>query len=712
MTKKIFTLFLLLNCFANIFSQKKTLSVSDIYKGKFYAKSVGEIRPMNNGKHFSSLKNLHNGLFELEVFDYKNFEKQYSITQSPYYDYQFSNDQKKILFGGDFNKIYRHSKAGKYIIYDIETQKTTPIFEDKIQEPLFSSDGNKIAFAYKNNLYVFDYQLNKTEQITTDGEKNKIINGISDWVYEEEFGSVRQFDWSKNGNFLAFIRFDESQVPEFSMDIYGNGLYPTQQVFKYPKVGENNSKVELWVYNFAEKKKEKISSDAYYIPHLQWNNENSVLFYELNRHQNDFKIISYNILKKERKILYSEKSNSYVDIEMTKLHLLADNSFFITSEKDGFNHIYRYDSHGKLIKQVTKGNWQVTDFYGFNPKNKTIYYQSTERNSVQRDVYSISVNGKNKKLLSPEKGTNKAEFSKDFSYFINYHQSSTEPPSVAVFKTDNQQKIKELVNNNHLKDLVNSHSKTRKEFQQIEINSNLLNMWILKPEDFNPEKKYPVLMYQYSGPGSQSVTDKWFSYDDYWYLSLTQKGYIVVCVDGRGTGYKGADFKKVTYLQLGKYETEDQIKTAEYLASLPYIDASRIGIWGWSFGGFTSTNALLKGSHIFKMAIAVAPVTNWRFYDTIYTERFMRTPQENPSGYDENSPLNFANNLKGKYLLIHGTADDNVHIQNAMRMTEELIQKNKDFEWAVYPDKNHSIYGGYTRIHLFEKITNFILNNL
>ena len=478
------------------------------------------------------------------------------------------------------------------------------------------------------------------------------------------------------------------------------------------KAGESNSKVNAYVYYFSEDKTEEIGLNSpYYIPRLQWTKDPNIVSLQImNRHQNDFKLLYYNVLNKKTSIVYSEKNTTY--IEIPSLHILSNSNFLITSEKDGFNHIYLYSREGKQIVQLTNGNWEVTNFYGFDEKSKTAYYQSTERGSINRDVYAISEKATRKILLTEKKGVNDVSFSADFTYFIETHQSATEPPSTSIFETKLRKKIKQIIDNQSVKELVKTYTQTCKEFQTLNINGNNLNMWILKPYDFDMKKKYPVLMYQYSGPGSQSVQNQWFGYNDYWHLLLTQKGYIVVCVDGRGTGMKGAYFKKITQLQLGKYETEDQIKTAEYLSTLPYVDASRIGVWGWSFGGFTSTNCILKGNHIFKMAIAVAPVTNWRFYDTIYTERYMKTPTENPQGYDQNSPLDYAQNLVGKFLLIHGTADDNVHIQNTMRMVEELVQKNKKFEWVIYPDKNHGIYGGNTRIHLYEKMTQFVLENL
>lgn len=711
MKKFLLTISIFLTCFLG-FSQEK-ISVADIYNGRFYAHEFDKLYHLKNGKEFAKIEYSTEGKTKLVAYDYQTNSPQRILVETPdiIEDFQVHPLETKILLGSQIMPLYRKSKLGIYQVYNIETKQFIPIFEQPIQEPLLSPDANKVAFVFENNIYVRDLQTLQLTQVTTDGKLNETINGLSDWVYEEEFSVVRMFDWSPDSQWIAFLKFDESQVPEFSMDIYGEGLYPQQAVFKYPKAGEKLSKVSLWAYSLKNKNTLSIPTNANYIPRLEWAKKGNVLsFQTLNRHQNNFNLVYFDVVSKTSKIVYSETDERYV--ELPTLAILSDNSFLITSEKNGFNHIYYFQNNGKLKKQITQGNWDVTDLYGINENSKTIFYQSTEKGSIQRNVFSIHLNGKNKTLLTPKNGTNEADFSSDFSYFVATHESSTEPYSAIVFKTKGIEKVKELINNSHLVNVTNKFSTSRKEFQEIKLGDYSVNMWLLKPANFDPSKKYPVLLYQYSGPGSQSVKNDWLSHDDYWYLSLTQKGYIVACVDGRGTGFKGANFKKQTYLQLGKFETEDQIKTANYLATLPFIDKNRIGIWGWSFGGFISTNALLKGNSVFKMAIAVAPVTSWEFYDAIYTERFMRTPSENPSGYKENSPLYFAKNLKGKYLLVHGSADDNVHIQHTMRMVEELIQKNKPFDWAIYPDKNHSIYGGKTREHLFEKLTQFIENNL
>ncbi|MGS2725235.1 S9 family peptidase [Psychroserpens sp. BH13MA-6] len=703
-------------------AQNKEITLEEIWDGSFRTERMDALHSMKNGQQYSVL-NYENRTSQIDIFDYKTLEKVKTLVSASslddidyFTDYTFSADETKVLLATDVEPIFRRSTLGKYYVYDTNTNKTSLVSEEKIQEPTFSPDGTKIAYGLNNNLYVKDLNTNTTRQITFDGEKNKIINGITDWVYEEEFSFVRAYEWNAASNHIAFIRFDESNVPEFSMDVYGKELYQTQHVFKYPKAGEANAVVSLHLYDLnSEKTKEFKPKKAYndfYIPRIKWTNDAKILSAQyMNRHQNELDLWLINANTGDGKLVLEETDNAYVDVTFD-LTFLKDNSFIWTSEKDGWNHIYHYEDTGKLINQVTSGNWEVTNYYGYDEDTKRIFYQSTEDGSINRSVYSIGLNGKNKKRLTKNTGTNNAAFSADFTYFINTYSSATNPPEYTLNNAKTGDVIKSIKDNDKLSQKLAEYKTSAKEFSTINVNGNDLNMWMIKPANFDPSKTYPLFMYQYSGPGSQQVANRWNSSNDYWYQHLAQQGYIVACVDGRGTGYKGADFKKVTQNELGKYEVEDQIAAAKQLAQLPYIDENNIGIWGWSYGGFMSSNALLKGNDTFSMAIAVAPVTSWRFYDTIYTERYMTTPQENPSGYDENSPINHVDKLKGDFLLIHGTGDDNVHVQNTMRMVEALIQADKQFEWMLYPDKNHGIYGGNTRLHLYKKMTNFIHEHL
>ncbi len=706
-----------------VFCQEKQITLQDIWSGTFRTEGMQALHSMANGNQYSVLNfDRQSRTSTIDIYDYKTLEKVKTLVSSAdiseiqgFFDYSFSEDESKIILTTKSQPVFRRSTLGEYYIYDVASKKVTKVSEDLVQEPTLSPDGTKVAYGFENNLFVKDLTSGNVEQLTTDGEKNKIINGITDWVYEEEFSFVRAFDWNTDSNQIAFIRFDESEVPEFSMDVYGSDLYQTQHVFKYPKAGEANSKVSLHLYDLDSKKLTELSEDRpddFYIPRLKWTNEANVLSVQfMNRHQNELELWLFDTKDKSMTNVLKEKDKAYIDVTFN-LTFLKDNSFIWTSELDGFNHIYHYSKEGTLINQVTKGTWEVTNYYGFNEKANTIYYQSTENGSINRDVYSIQLNGKNKKRLTNKNGTNSASFSADFTYFINTFSSATVPYEYTLHTSKSGKLIKSIKDNRSLAKQLEGYVMSKKEFSTISVNGNDLNMWTIKPKDFDANKTYPLFMYQYSGPGSQQVANRWNSANDYWYQMLAQQGYIVVCIDGRGTGFKGAAFKKVTQNELGKYEVEDQIEAAKQLGKLDYIDAERIGIWGWSYGGFMSSNALLKGNDVFKMAIAVAPVTSWRFYDTIYTERYMTTPQENPSGYDENSPINHVDKLKGDYLLIHGTGDDNVHVQNTMRMVEALIQADKQFEWMIYPDKNHGIYGGNTRLHLYKKMTDFIHRTL
>ena len=701
---------------ANIKTGDKEITLEEIWDGTFSPKTMNALDSMNGD--FYSLLNSDEATKSTTVdkYSYATLEKIETIVDSKnlkeleaFESYSFNNDETKLILGTDFEKIYRHSFKGTFYAYDITSKKISLIGKG-IQEPIFSPDNKKVAYAKDNNLFIKDFSKNKITQITKDGKKNSIINGITDWVYEEEFAFVRAFEWSNDSKFLAFLRFDETEVPTFSMDIVGKDKYPTQQVFKYPKAGEKNAKVSLHIYNAVHKiLKKVILGDFEYIPRIKWSHKSILYATTLNRHQNNLKLYAISAFRASPRLVLDEKDDAYIDIN-DNLTFLRHNSFIWTSEKDGFNHIYHYTQDGKLINQITKGNWEVTNYYGYN--NGKIYYQSVENGSINRGIYSIDLEGKNKKLLSNKDGQNHASFSNNLNYFINNYSSAEIPPIYSLYSGEGKM-LKVIKDNTELKEELSEYKMSPKEYSTININGNDLNMWMVKPANFDANKKYPMLMFQYSGPGSQQVGNHWNIDKDYWHNMLAQKGMIVVCVDGRGTGFKGADFKKSTYLNLVKYETEDQIATAKKLAELSYIDEDNIGIWGWSFGGHMSTNSLLKGSDIFTTAIAVAPVTSWRFYDTVYTERFLRTPQENPAGYDQNSPVNYAEKLKGNYLLVHGTGDDNVHLQNSFRMINALIDANKQFDMFIVPDRAHAIRkGDRMRLNLYTKMTNFVEEHL
>ncbi|WP_286760466.1 S9 family peptidase [Salegentibacter sp. UBA1130] len=714
---------LLIAATSTIYAQDKEISLEEIYDGTFRQERLQSLQSLDNGKEYLVLnRDREANTTSIDVYSYKSGEKVRSLLNSKdlseisgFQGFELSEKEDKILLSTNMEQIYRRSSRGIYYIYDVEDKTLTKLSDNKIQEPTFSPDASKVAYVFENNIYTYDIATGEETQVTTDGKKNKLINGVTDWVYEEEFAFVRAFDWNKTGTHLAYLKFDETEVPEFSMDIFGQDLYPSQQVFKYPKAGETNSEVSLYTYELAAKESEKVELGDYedfYIPRIKWTQDPEILSVQvLNRHQNNLDLIFVDAEDNEAEVVMNETDEAYIDIT-NNLTFLEDNSFIWTSEKDGWNHIYLYDEDGELEKQVTEGNWEVTDYYGYDKDSKKIFYQSTENGSVNRDVYSIKINGKNKTRLTEKEGMNSGDFSADYTYFINSYTSTETPYEFTLHNAKNGKLVRKIKDNSALLEKEAAYNFAPKELSTIEVNGNELNMWMIKPNDFDENKEYPLLMFQYSGPGSQSVSNSYFGTNDYWYQLLANEGYIIATVDGRGTGFKGADFKKVTQNELGKYEVEDQIAAAQKLGARDYIDENRIGIWGWSYGGFMSSNAILKGNDTFSMAIAVAPVISWRFYDTIYTERYMTTPQENPSGYDENSPINHAEKLKGDYLLIHGGGDDNVHLQNTMRMVEALVQANKQFDWAIYPDRNHGIYGGNTRLHLYTMMTDFIKEKL
>ncbi len=712
----------LLASFSAVGQQK--ISIEAIYSGTFRAKGMDDLQALKNTNQYTVLNfDRSSNTSQINLYDFATLKKVATLIDTKDFknlegidSYTFSADEKSILIATNSDQIFRHSFVANYFIYDIASKKLSPLFDYKIQEPTFSPDGTQIAYAKDNNLFIYTIASKTTKQITFDGKKNEVINGITDWVYEEEFAFVRAFDWSSDSKKLAYIRFDESQVPEFSMSVFRKDLYPKIETFKYPKAGEKNSEVSLHIYDVIATATKEINLKNYadfYIARIKWTNDANVLSAQvLNRHQDNLDLLFIDGNSGTPKVILNEKDKAYVDVT-DNLTFLKDNSFIWTSEKNGFNHIYVYDKTGKLKNQVTNGNWEVTNYYGFDEKNQTVFYQSVENGSINRDVYRIGLNGKNKVRLSKNTGTNAATFSPNFQFYINSFSSATQPTNYTLNDAKTGKELQSIENNAALADKLKAYNLPSKEFFTLKTEKgNELNAWIMKPKDFDSNKKYPVFMYQYSGPGSQQVNNDWNGTDDYWFMMLTQQGYIVACVDGRGTGFKGADFKKCTQKELGKYEVEDQIDAAKVIGNYPFVDKNRIGIFGWSYGGFMASNCIMKGNDVFKMAIAVAPVTNWRFYDSVYTERYMQTPQENASGYDENSPINHVDKLKGKFLLIHGSGDDNVHVQNSMQMMEALIQANKQFDSQIYPDNNHGIYGGKTRIQLYNKMTNFIKENL
>ncbi|WP_207533040.1 S9 family peptidase [Desertivirga arenae] len=719
---------LLLIFSASFAQQPKDITLEDIFKkGTFRQNFVYGQQPLKDGKSYASIvRDPKSGLLTVVSNTYRDNKVARIIyseadivsgKDSLQVSTDFSPDETRVLLAKDEEEIYRHSRKAWYYIYNITSKKVAPVSKiGKQQFPTFSPDGNKLAYVIDNNIYILNLTSGKEEQITKDGAKNHIINGWADWVYEEEFSFARAFSWSPDGNKLAYYKFNETAVQEYSMPIY-EGLYPREYRYKYPKAGEKNSEVSIHVYDSNSRittKADVGDQTDQYLPRIKWTNlSNTLCILRLNRHQNTLDYLFTNAITGVSKVVMSEKDKAYIDIEKEQLTFLNDGKrFFNVSERDGFNHIYLYNNEGKVLKQLTKGSWEVTQVYGVDEKKGLIFFQSTESSPLRRDVYSISIDGTEKKKLSLIPGTNSADFSSDFSYYTLSHSTINEPLYITLHEKSGKL-VRVLEENLALKQRLKQFGYRGSEFFQFKTSQGIeLNGYMIKPKNFDVKQKYPVLLYVYGGPGSQNADDNFGGTRDIWFNMLAQKGYIIACVDNRGTGFRGAEFKKVTYKQLGKLEAIDQIETAKWFASQPYVDSGRIGIWGWSFGGYLSSLCATKGNGIFKMAMAVAPVTTWRFYDSIYTERFLQTPQENPEGYDSNSPIQFAKDLKGKFLLVHGTADDNVHFQNSAMFSEALIQAGKSFEQAYYPNKNHGIYGGNTTFHLYSKLTDFIFKNL
>ncbi len=718
MKKVLFFLFLT----TQVFAQQKQFSIDEIWNGEFRPQYIYGLKALPSSDYYSKIDyNKKENAYEIGIYKYPNQQKKEvafstkNFKNIGYFSYDFSKDESKILIATQRKPIYRHSSTGIFYVYDRKTKKLQKISDYPIQEPSFSPDNTKVAFVYKNNLFYKDLKSGETQQITFDGEKNKIINGIPDWVYEEEFGYSKAYEWNPDGSKIAYVKFDESEVPEFSMIRYGEDLYPKVETFKYPKAGEKNSKVSLHIYDLNNKqnKKVKIKGEYEYLPRIQWTHKNDCLtFITLNRLQNHLKLHKYNTSFDKSGVIVERKDNRYIDLEATdNLTFLPDGNFIWSSEEDGWNHFYLYDYKGKKIRQITKGNWEVTGFYGYHPKTKKIYYQSTENGSINRGIYSIDSKGKHKKLLSPANGTSNAEFSANFKYFINTFSNIHTPYTYTVRKGKDGKVIKILIDNHELKEKLKNYELPEKKFITLKTADGTdLNAYIIKNNSIKPNGA--LFVYQYSGPNVQTVRNTWNSSNDYYHFLLANRGYTILSVDPRGTGGRGAEFKKSTYKQLGKLELEDISTAAIEFAKKNHLNPNRIGIWGWSFGGFMSSNAILKKPDVFSLAIAVAPVTNWRFYDTVYTERYLQTPQDNPEGYDDNSPLFFTKGLKGKFLLVHGSADDNVHLQNSMRLAKKLQENDQPFDEMIYTDKNHGIYGGKTRHHLYKKMLRYINNHL
>jgi dipeptidyl-peptidase-4 len=709
----------------------KRIELTDVVGSRNFAqKSVSGLRSMNDGLNYTTLeegkkivKYSYKTGTQVEVlFDLSKIE---NPGFSGFSDYAFSNDETKILFTTKRQSIYRHSFTAEYFIWNMTTKEMSPLSANGAQQlATFSPDGERVCFVRSNNIFIKNLKFSTEIQVTRDGKFNEIINGAPDWVYEEEFSCNKAFEWSPDSKFLAFVKFNETEVPMFNIPMYKgqkpelkeNQLYPGSYSYKYPKAGEKNSVVSVHIYDLKAKSSvtAEIGEDKeQYIPRIKWTADASDLaIMKVNRLQNQVDIVLANPYTGDTRAFFTEKNKRYIDEGFyDDFVFLPDNKYIVlNSERNGFSHLYLYDRQGFEVKQLTNGNFDVTKFYGFDPLKKLFYYQAAKESPLRREVYFVSLDGKKSGKLSTQIGTNSTDFSSGFKYYINYF-SNLETPNLITLHDQTGSLIRTLQDNSDLKKTLNEYKLPKKEFFSFKTSEGVeLNGWMIKPVDFDATKKYPVLMTQYSGPNSQQVADKWGGIG--WHDYLAQEGFLIACVDPRGTAARGEEFRKMTYQQLGKYESDDQVEAARYLSSLPFVDKNNIAIWGWSYGGFMAALCMEKGADVFKAGISVAPVTNWRFYDSVYTERYMRTPQENPEGYDDNSPLSHAEKIKGNYLLIHGSADDNVHFQNTMEFTERMVQAGVQFDMAAYTNRNHGIYGGNTTMHLYTKMTNWLKERL
>ena len=730
----ILTLFLMMGTFFATAQEKKNITLEDLYmKPTFYAKSVRGMNSMKDGATYGSFErgalNIYNyktGKLVKTLFDIKDLVLEGAEAPIPMQNYELSDDESKLLVLTDMESIYRHSYTANYYVYDLKTKSLQALSDNGKQRlATFSPDATKVAFMRDNNLFIKDLATGKEMQFTNDGIYNHIINGAPDWVYEEEFSFSQGFFWSPDSKKIAYMKFDESKVKEFQMEEF-EGLYPEWYSFKYPKAGEDNSIVEIYVYDLASGKTVKMDTGTetdIYLPRIAWTKDPNVLAIQrLNRHQNHLEILAANATTGASRVFFDDTNEYYIDIT-DDWHFLEDGKrFLMTSEKSGYNHIYLYNLDGTLVKQLTDGPWDVTSVYGFD--GKEVFFQAAKNTPVDRQIYAVNLKGQMREVIG-RPGTNNARFSNDFSYLININSTINQPNQYELY-TNKGKLVRVLEDNKAFVEKLNDYNLGEKKLMKISDPAFTLpdgtqvdvDAWQILPPDFDPNKKYPVLIYVYGGPGHQTVNNSWANSDYFWMQLLAQHGIISVSINNRGSGAQGEVFKKMTYLQLGKYETEDMITLAKYMAKQPYVDADRIGIYGWSYGGFMAANGITKGADVISTAVSVAPVTNWRYYDNVYTERFMRTPQENPDGYDKNSPVHNTELIKGNYLLCHGSGDDNVHYQNAMELIKAMISNGKQFDLMIYPNKNHGIYGGYEygngecRMHLFTKIDNFLFKHL
>lgn len=713
----------------------ESLNLKDITNGVYSPHYIYGVTPMNDGETYTQLSPDHKRIIrrsfktgqEVSVI-FNVDEARGPIKLQAIDGYTMSPDESRILLRTKTTTIYRHSYTAVHYIYSVENKTFEPLSDGGPQQvPLFSPDGNLIAFVRDNNLFLVKLLFGNSEsQITKDGKFNEVLNGIPDWVNEEEFSTNRSFDFSADSKMLAWVRYDESKVPIYNMTMYQgaapslntNSEYPGAYAYKYPIAGAQNAEVKVLTFDIQSRRINEVQlplpKDGY-IPRIKFTSDPEKLaIVTLNRHQSVMNIYMANPRSTVCKMVLNEANaeGKYIKEDAYQSLKFFNGGFAMVSDRTNYRHIYLYNLNGQLIRQVTKGDFDITDFYGYDPATEKCYYASCQESPLRRAVYVTDKKGKTTKLSKAE-GTNAATFSKNFKFFMNVYSAAGVPPVITLCN-ESGKTLTTLIDNTDLRQKVSDLCGSIEFFTFTTGEGINLNGWMVKPRDFDASKKYPVIMYQYSGPGSQEVKDAWgigmyggALYESY----MAQQGYIFVCVDGRGTGARGSEFEKCTYLRLGELESHDQVEAAIYLSSLPYVDAQNIGIWGWSFGGFNTLMSMSEGRPVFKAGVAVAAPSNWKYYDTVYTERYMRTPAENAEGYAIN-PIQRSSKLHGSLLLIHGTADDNVHYRNCTEVAEAYVQSGKQFDMQIYTNRNHFINGGETRYHLFTRISNFFNEHL
>lgn len=699
----------------------KALELRDIVQGKMAARGAGYgMRSLPDGEHYTLMSRERNAILRYSFATGALVDTLFSVESArecpfrSFDDYVISDEGRHILLLTERKSIYRRSSDAVAYHYDVRRRLVRPLSEagGRVMIPTFSPDGRMVAFVRDNNIFIKKFDFDTEVQVTTDGKRNAIINGTTDWVYEEEFEVTNQMSWSEDGSFLAWVRSDESAVPEYRMPLFAGRLYPEDYVYKYPKAGETNSRVSVHLYNVANRTTQPVKlseTESYYIPRISFIGRGGTLaVMTLNRQQNHLRMIYVNSRSLVARTIMEERTDTYIDAEQIQQIQFTPSGYVMLSDRSGYVHIYQMTDQGLVQRQITSGQWDVMELYGVDASGN-VYYQAADESPMRRSILRMDTRGKVTRLGAGT-GTNSALFASKFGYYINSFSTLTTPTRTDVYRTEGNKLLRTLEDNASLRETLATYAFAPKELTTVRTASGLdLNAWIVKPRDFDPGRKYPLVMVQYSGPGSQLVRD---SYGFGWEYYLANQGFVVACVDGRGTGGRGSAWRKGTYLNLGLQESQDQAAAARALGSLSYIDSSRMAIWGWSFGGYNTLMSLVHGDGAFKLGIAVAPVTDWRYYDTIYTERFMRTPQENPRGYDATSVVEHADRLRGRLLIIHGTADDNVHVQNTYALTARLVEAGIPFDEAIYTDRDHSIRGGNTSLHLYIRMVEYLKAHL